>query len=174
MYVPTTLASLSSTTNKSQDPRQFVPPTGQQWTSLGQMQERNYKNIFREDPVEPRVWTITTEPQFAIGQRAFFIETESGNILWDCVTWLDQDTVDWINEKGGLKAIVVSHPHFYSTHLDWAEAFGCKVYVAKLDEEWLGRPDKHGDRVLLTETDTEIWAAGPRALIVGGHFPGSM
>lgn len=138
------------------------------------MQEGNYKNVFRQDPVEPRMWSITTEPQFAIGQRAIFLHTDSGNVLWDCVTWLDQETVDWINEKGGLRAIVISHPHFYTTHLDWAKAFGCKIYVAKLDEEWLSRPDKDGHRVLLTDTDTEIWPGGPRALIVGGHFPGSM
>ena len=138
------------------------------------MQEGGYKNVFQQDSVEPRLWRMVTEPSFAIGQHAIFLQTDGGNVLWDCVTWLDQETIDWINEKGGLKAIVISHPHFYTSHLDWAEVFGCKVFVAKPDEEWLSRSDKDGDRVLLTETNTEIWPGGPRALIVGGHFPGSM
>ena len=165
---------MSSSANAWQDPRQYVPPTGQQWTSLGQMQKEGCKNVFWQDTIEPRIWRIVTEPSFAIGQHAMFVQTDSGNVLWDCVTWLDQETINWINEKGGLKAIVISHPHFYTTHLDWAKAFGCKVFVAKADEEWLNRADKDGDRVLLTETNTEIWPGGPRALIVGGHFPGSM
>jgi glyoxylase-like metal-dependent hydrolase (beta-lactamase superfamily II) len=138
------------------------------------MQKNGYKNVFRQDTVEPRIWKIVTEPSFAIGQSAIFIQTDSGNVLWDCITLLDQETIDWINEKGGLKAIVISHPHFYTTHLDWAKAFGCNVFLAKPDEQWLNRADKDGDRILLTETSTEIWPDGPRALIVGGHFPGSM
>lgn len=138
------------------------------------MQESKYKNVFKQDPVEPRMWSVVTEPSFAIGQRAFFLQTDGGNLLWDCITWLDQETIDWINDKGGLEAIVISHPHFYTTHLNWAATFACKVYVAKADEEWLSRSDKDNSRVLLTEINTEIWTGGPQALIVGGHFHGSM
>jgi glyoxylase-like metal-dependent hydrolase (beta-lactamase superfamily II) len=134
----------------------------------------DYKNVFRQDPVASRMWSVVTEPQFAIGQRALFIQTDSGNVLWDCITWLDQDTIDWINDKGGLKAIVISHPHFYTTHLDWAAAFGCKVFVADADKEWLNRSDHDERRIYLKETDNEVWSDGPRALVVGGHFPGSM
>lgn len=32
--------------------------------------------------------------KFAIGQRAILIQTPSGNVLWDCITLLDQETVD--------------------------------------------------------------------------------
>ncbi len=120
------------------------------------------------------MFSIVTEPSFAIGQRAIFIQTDTGNVLWDCITLLDQDTVDWINAKGGLKAIVISHPHFYTTHLDWAAAFDCSVFVADLDKEWLNRSDDGNRRVYLKEVDNEVWSGGPRALVVGGHFPGSM
>ena len=161
-------------TDPQQDPRQFVPPSGQAWTSLGELERSGkYKNVFTQDPIEPRMWSMVTEPQVGIGQRAIFLQAEHGNVLWDCLTWIDQETIDWINDKGGLKAIVISHPHFYATHLDWAATFSCKVYLAKADEEWLSRPDADNQRVLLMEDNTEIWPDGPRALIPGGHFPGS-
>ena len=134
----------------------------------------NYKNAFYQDAVNSQLWSIVTEPHFAIGQRCFFIQTDGGNVLWDCITYLDQETVDWINAKGGLKAIVISHPHFYTTHLDWAAAFNCEVYVAGADRSWLSRSGQHDKQVFLTESSNELWSGGPQALILGGHFPGSM
>ena len=45
----------------------------------------------------------------------------------------------FINEKGGLKAIVVSHPHYYGTYVEWARVFGCEVLVSGEDGGWLCR-----------------------------------
>lgn len=46
---------------------------------------------------------MTDMIKFAIGQRAILIQTPSGNVLWDCITLLDQETVDKViqlqNEK---------------------------------------------------------------------------
>jgi hypothetical protein len=58
------------------------------------------------------------------------------------IAFIDQPTVDFITSKGGLKAIVISHPHFYTTHLEWARLFECPVYVSRDDEEWLNGEDK--------------------------------
>lgn len=132
-----------------------------------------YKNNFKQDEVEPRMWSIFTEPQVAIGQRAVFLQTDHGNVLWDCITYLDQETVDWINGKGGLKAIVISHPHYYSTHLDWATAFGCPVYFGEQDTEWLSRVDSSGKQVTLKGSMPDIGIRGVQVAITGGHFPGS-
>ncbi len=49
--------------NAIQDPRQFVPPDGQQWTSLRGMKEGNYKNKWTQDSVDKRVWYVQTEPK---------------------------------------------------------------------------------------------------------------
>ncbi|KAK3669836.1 hypothetical protein LTR78_010294 [Recurvomyces mirabilis] len=122
---------------------------------------------------EDRMYSIVTEPKVAIGQRCILIQTEEGNVLWDCITFLDQDTVDFIKSKGGLKGIVISHPHYYSTHLDWAGTFECPVYMAKDDEEWLNREDRVGCRKLLTSTSQDI-IPGVTAIKTGGHFPGSL
>ena len=154
------------------DPRQYVPPQGQTWTSLAQMRDK-YHNTFHQDSEEKRMWSIVTEPKFGIGQRCILLQTDHGNVLWDLIAYLDDETVDFIKSKGGLKAIVISHPHYYTTHLDWAEAFGCPVYVAVDDEEWLSRPDPEGRRKLFKDDFKEI-IQGVIAAKPGGHFPGSL
>ena len=137
------------------DPRQYVPPTGQAWTSLNN-ESSSQKNEFTTNKDDPRIHYITTTPigpshtilpaglsdststtkQLGIGERAILLQTEHGNVLWDCVAWLDDATKAFIEERGGLKAIVISHPHFWTTHLEWAQQFNCPVYLQEADKEW--------------------------------------
>ena len=88
------------------------------------------------------------------------------------------NSVFQINELGGLKAIVISHPHYYSTWADWSRTFKCPVFVGAPDEEWLERRDTPGAELrLLTETYTPILPDeidGVTAILAGGHFPGSL
>jgi hypothetical protein len=51
-----------------------------------------------------------TEPSFAIGQRALLLQTSQGNILWDCISLLDEATIDLIKGLGGIQAMAISHP----------------------------------------------------------------
>ena len=97
------------------DPRQFVPPTGQAFTTLGELKRSGHKNRWEMLDGDDRFWSIWTEPKFGIGQRAILIRTPQGNVLWDCIAFLDEETVKWINGLGGLGAIVISHPHYYTT-----------------------------------------------------------
>ena len=115
--------------------------------------------------------STTTRKQLGIGERAILLQTEQGNVLWDLIAFLSQDTVDFINGKGGLKAIVISHPHFYTTHLEWAAQFKCPVYVAADDAEWLNRKDKRGSRISYTGA-TQV-SPGVTVVQCGGHFDGS-
>lgn len=131
-----------------------------------------YKNQIEQDPVNPKMHSIFTLPQFAIGQRAILIETPAGNVLWDCISFLDQDTIDFIKSRGGLKAIAISHPHFYSTHLVWAKEFDCPVYLAKDDTEWLNTTDIQSKRIFF-ESDVQMILPGVNMVKLGGHFPGS-
>ncbi|KAF2456414.1 beta-lactamase-like protein [Lineolata rhizophorae] len=156
------------------DPRQFVPPEGQSWTSIPKIRE-TAKNSFVQDKVDKRVTFIFSEPKTGIGQRAILLETPHGNVLWDCITLLDDPTIDLIISKGGLKAIVISHPHFYSAHRDWAKTFQCPVYVASDDAEWLNvADDPDAPFRKMIETPTETIVPGVTAIKAGGHFPGSM
>ena len=78
-----------------------------------------------------------------------------------------------INFRGGLKAICISHPHYYTTHLDWAQTFDCPVFIAAEDEQWCSRADDKGKRRLIT-TNHEKLVDGVTAVKLGGHFPGSL
>ena len=161
------------------DPRQYVPPSGQKFTTLSALKASGHKNKWQAFHNDDRFWSIWTEPKVAIGQRAVLIKTPLGNVLWDCITFLDGETVDWIKGLGGLAAIVISHPHYYTTHLDWADTFDCPVYVSLEDEQWLNRLDRSGKaRVFIEGKEEEIKVkdqkSGVVALKPGGHFPGSL
>lgn len=115
-YSTTSRADLKSC-RTCDDPRQYVPRTGQSFTTLAELRSHaEHKNeIIKVDDSDDKFWTIRTEPAFGINQRAFFIKTPQGNVLWDCIAYFDDETVAWIKSAGGLDAIVISHPHYYST-----------------------------------------------------------
>ena len=105
-----------------EDERQFLPPAGQSWTTLERLYI-SHANAFRQ--YEPGLIGIGTQPVFAIGQRALLIRTPEGNVLWDCISLIDAATVTIIKALGGVRAMAISHPHFYTTMGAWAEAFAC-------------------------------------------------
>ncbi|HEU4630476.1 MAG TPA: hypothetical protein VFS08_12070 [Gemmatimonadaceae bacterium] len=153
------------------DERQYVPAGGQRWTTLEQLR-RTHRNAFQR--LEPGLYGIGTEPRFAIGQRALLVRTSGGNVLWDCITLLDDATVDLVQALGGLRAVAISHPHFYTTMVEWAHAFGCPVLLHADDRAHVMRPDPalhfwDGEALALD-------AMGPEGLTLvrcGGHFDGS-
>jgi glyoxylase-like metal-dependent hydrolase (beta-lactamase superfamily II) len=149
------------------DERQYVPPQGQTWTTLGKL-TATHSNAWRQH--EPGVIGIGTEPRFAIGQRAIILLTEHGNVLWDCISLVDDATVTLIKALGGLKAIAISHPHFYSSMVDWSRAFGgIPVHLHAADREWIMRPDP---AINLWAGDTLALLPGVTLIRCGGHFPG--
>jgi glyoxylase-like metal-dependent hydrolase (beta-lactamase superfamily II) len=151
-----------------QDQRQYIGHQGQQWTTLDQLLEQGFHNVMREQ--EPGLLGIGTEPKFAIGQRALLVQTAQGNILWDCVTVIDDAAIAAVENAGGLKAITISHPHYYSAMVEWATHFDAPIYLHEADRRWIMRPDRHvqfwsGPTLNLTDDVT--------VLDLGGHFPGS-
>src|SRR5262249_10008373 len=86
-----------------------------------------------------RHWNTAT---FAIGQRPLVVCTPNGNVLWDCISMLDPATIALINGLGSLKAIAISHPHFYTTMVEWSRAFGgIPIHLHADDHRWIMRPD---------------------------------
>ena len=168
---PTTDRSSLKTCFICDDPRQYVPPSGQSFTTLSDLY-KTHTNAFTPFADDERFVSIHTEPKFAIGQRAILVKTDKGNVLWDCVTLLDEETIGRVEALGGLKAIVISHPHYYSTHVQWARAFGCPVYIAAEDEQWTTMDSSH--QKLITSVETNIEDTGVKAIKLGGHFPGSL
>ena len=125
-------------------------------------------NAFRQ--YEPGLIGIGTQPKFAIGQRALLLCTPEGNILWDCISLVDDATVTLINALGGLRAIAISHPHFYTTLVDWSRAFGnVPVHLHAADASWVHQTDKC---IRFWEGDRFDLAKGITLVRAGGHFPG--
>jgi hypothetical protein len=149
-----------------QDERQFVPVGGQGWTTLERL-GIGHVNAYREH--EPHLIGIGTQPAFAIGQRALLIVTAQGNVLWDCISLLDAATITLIKALGGLKAIAISHPHFYTTMEEWAGAFDAPVYVNSADRQWVVRPHA---RLRYWDGPTHELAPGITLIRCGGHFAG--
>jgi hypothetical protein len=148
-----------------EEDRQYVPARGQGWTTLDAL-SKSHMNSFREH--EPGVLGISAG--FAIGQRALLVRTPGGNILWDCVSTLDAATVTLIKGLGGLKAIAISHPHFYTSMGAWSRAFGdVPIYLNAADKDWIVNPNP---AVKSWEGDTlNLWD-GVTLVRCGGHFPG--
>ena len=150
-----------------QDERQFTPPGGQRWTTLDNLAV-DHLNAFRQH--EPSLIGIGTRPQFAIGQRALLVCTPHGNVLWDCISLIDDATVTLIKGLGGLNAIAISHPHFYTTLVEWSRAFGnVPVHLHADDAAWVMRPDPC---VAHWQGETLELLPGVTLIRGGGHFPG--
>ena len=92
-----------------EDERQYIGHNGQQWTTLAELR-KTHKNSVRVH--EANLTGIGTDPRFAIGQRALLVQTPEGNLLWDCITLLDDETIAQIQALGGVRAIAISHPHY--------------------------------------------------------------
>lgn len=169
---PTTDRSQQKSCHTCDDPRQYVAREGQSFTTLGTLKKQRYRNEFRPYAGDQRVTFIQTVPKFAIGERAIFVETPEGNFLWDCITLLDDATIEFIRRRGGLKGIAISHPHYYSTHIEWAKAFNCPVYIAAEDVEWTTHRSSH--QILVKDIETPLDGTKARIIKLGGHFPGSL
>ena len=150
-----------------QDPRQFIGLDGQQWITLDEMRAR-FHNEFRDE--EPGLHSIHTQPSFAIGQRAFLVQTPQGNLLWDCVSLLDDATITTVKSFGGIAAIAISHPHYYSSMVDWSAAFGdAPIYIHEADARWVMRPDA---RVRFWRGPSTAVLDSLTLILTPGHFDG--
>jgi glyoxylase-like metal-dependent hydrolase (beta-lactamase superfamily II) len=149
------------------DERQYVGLDGQTWTTLDELRA-SHKTIIQQE--EPGLTSLTIEPRFAIGQRAFLIQTGAGNILWDCISLLDGPTIGDIQSMGGIAAICISHPHYYTTMVEWSRTFAnAPVYLHGDDAEWVMRSD---ERIHFWEGETKALPGGVTAIRCGGHFAG--
>ena len=150
------------------DERQFVNPSGQAWTSLEEIRKSHRAVISR---YEAGLYGIGATPELAIGERALLVCSSSGNVLWDCLALLDDAITDFIRAMGGLSAIAISHPHFYTTMAEWSRVFGdVPIYLHNSNKSWVKRLDApirfwDRERILLNDEISLIR--------VGGHFEGS-
>jgi glyoxylase-like metal-dependent hydrolase (beta-lactamase superfamily II) len=150
------------------DERQWVPSTGQRWTTAQELAAAGHRGEVRE--VEPGLLGVGVDPPVAIGQRALLVRTAEGNLLWDPPGYLDEAAVQAVRDAGGLTAVAASHPHFYGSVAEWSDRFGAEVLLAEPDARWLTRPPGRPPR---TWSGSLAVLPGVTLVQCGGHFPGS-
>ena len=148
-----------------QDFRQYVNPEGQRWVAPADIAAAHRPDV-RE--LETALTGVGLDPGFAIGQRGLLVWTPAGNLLWDLAP-MTPALVEAVRDAGGVAAIAISHPHFYSTMAEWSQEFEAPVWLPVDDREWRQRTDFE-----ITEwTDMAEPLPGLTLLQVGGHFAGS-
>jgi glyoxylase-like metal-dependent hydrolase (beta-lactamase superfamily II) len=149
------------------DDRQHVSWDGQQWTTHEELAATKAARA----EIDGDLLGIGVSPRFAIPQRALFAPTDAGNILWDCTSLITAEAVDALNQRGGVDVIIISHPHFYSSMVEWSDALGgVPILLHEADREWVRRSSPNiahwtGDRHQLSSTVSLYRCPG--------HFPGS-
>jgi glyoxylase-like metal-dependent hydrolase (beta-lactamase superfamily II) len=152
-----------------EDERQFVRHAGQEWTTLERLKAEHHNRLEEE---AQGLLGIGTEPEFAIGQRALLLQSPGGNLLWDCISLLDDQTAAEIDARGGIRAIAISHPHFYSSMIEWSERFDAEIFLHAADREWVMRAADAGSRIQFWEGATLSLWDGMTLINCGGHFDG--
>jgi len=149
------------------DERQWVPPSGQRWTTLTELAAAGHRSELRQ--VERGLIGIGADPPVAIGQRGLVVTTGEGNLLWDPPGFLDERAIELVKDLGGLQAVTASHPHFYGAIVEWSHTFGAEILLPQADAHWLTRPDP---AVRTWSRSLEV-LPGVTLIQCGGHFPGS-
>jgi glyoxylase-like metal-dependent hydrolase (beta-lactamase superfamily II) len=155
-----------------EDERQYVGPGGQRWTTLAELRAEGRRCEIRDDS---GYLGVGIEPSLAIGQRLLLAESEEGNVVWDMIPLVDDAAVDAVLARGPVRAIAISHPHYYSGMVEWSRALGrsqgttVPILLHEADREWIMRPDP---AIELWSGDVrELWG-GLTLLRLGGHFAG--
>lgn len=149
-----------------EEPRQYIGWEGQRWTTLHELRESHRARIREE---EPGLTGIGSDPSFAIGQRALLVQAPGGNVLWDCISLIDDEIGERVEALGGIAAISISHPHFYSSMVEWSHAFDAPVYLHAADRRWVVHPSP---RIEFWEGETKELGPGLTLIRCGGHFAG--
>ncbi|WP_299820235.1 MBL fold metallo-hydrolase [uncultured Pontibacter sp.] len=149
------------------DERQYVGDGGQTWLSYNSLAKEHSIKITK---LQENLYELKITPDFAIGQKALLVLSKNGNVLWDCIPYLDEQTITYIKALGGIKAIAISHPHYYSLMAEWAAAFNCPIYLHHLDKQWIQDKSKHLQ--LWEGNELQLWD-GMKVVHTGGHFDGS-
>jgi len=144
------------------DERQYIGPDGQQWTTLHALADEHRNRVEEQ---EPGLLGVGTEPSFAIAQRALCVD----GLLWDCITLLDEDTSNALEEAGGIHTIAISHPHYYSAMVAWAERFDAQVLLHEADRQWVMYPS---ERIEFWSGERHHISDQLELVRLGGHFDG--
>ncbi|MFD4366816.1 hydrolase [Rhodococcus sp. NPDC058521] len=150
------------------DQRQFVPASGQRWMRLDDPALNDRR--LTVDEVAPDLYSLQLTPTLGIGQRALFVRTRDGNVLWEPPGFVGESLVRWLEANGGIRAIASSHPHLVGASVSLSHLMGnVPVLFNGADYRWITRPDP----VVELWSDRHGVVEGVELVQCGGHFPGS-
>lgn len=150
------------------DERQWVPASGQAWTTLAELAAGGERVTVTE--LEPGLLGLSSAPRVGIGQQSKLVQTPAGNLLWDPLGFVDDDAAAAVLALGPVVAIAASHPHMFGVQVEWSRRLGgVPVLVAEADAGWVARPDP----VVETWSGEREVLPGVVLSQPGGHFPGS-
>ncbi len=148
--------------------RQYTGWQGQQWTTLDQLRSDHRSRL---EPEGPGLTGIGIDPSFGIGQRALHLRGIGGGFVWDCTSLVDDAVVTRLGELGGVRAMAISHPHFYASMVEWSRALGgIPIYLHEADRAWVMRDDP---AIVHWGGDSLQVDPGITLIHCGGHFAGS-
>jgi hypothetical protein len=110
-------------------------------------------------------------PKVGIGQRALLVQTPEGNVLWDCVSLIDETTIAAIEALGGLSGLAMSHLYMFGSRVAWSHAFGrAPIRLHASLKKWVMRPDP-----VIAYWDEESHALNGQVTLYrcGDHFTSS-
>ncbi len=121
-----------------EDERQFVNWKGQTWLTREELATASQSSPGATISAFPV--SASNHPLRSASARCCSAKRD-GCVMWDCVPLATSEAVQYVRSLGGLKAIAVSHPHFYGAVADWSEAFGgAPVYLHGDDRAFVTRP----------------------------------
>ncbi|KXY38740.1 hypothetical protein AT257_24710 [Bacillus cereus] len=66
-------------------------------------------------------------------------------------------------------SIALSHPHYYSTQVEWVDTFNAPIYIHEDEKEWVVRP---GNKKKFWSGESFELTNGITLNRIGGHFKG--
>ena len=149
------------------DDRQYVGWSGQRWTTHEELAGAHDTRI----ELDGDLLGIGITPSFAIPQRALYLQTDAGNILWECTSLVTPRAVAELKARGGVDMIAISHPHFYASMIEWSEALGgVPILLNAADRQWVHRSSS---KVSFWTGDVHRLSPSVSLYRCPGHFPGS-
>ena len=149
-----------------EDERQYVGWQGQGWTDMAGLRRDHCLRIGEDAGL-----LAIDLPGFAIPQRMLLLPTGDGHLLWESLSLVSDEAVEALRASGGVDAIVISHPHFHASMVEWSEALGgVPILLHAANRQWAQR---QSPRIEYWDGDRNRLSGDITLVRTGGHFEGS-
>ena len=137
---------------------------GPEWTTLEQLRPR-HRNAW-----QIRIGTTRNRDARVCDRPARApLAHGGGQLSLGLRRLIDNATIELDSSLGGLSGIAISHPHYYTTMVEWSRAFhDVPIHLHASDREWVMRPDH---AIQFWESDRKKLAPESPFLAAAAQFP---